>query len=103
MTAFARGADEALAAGLVDEVAPKGGVGGGVEAAARKALRSLGRVDRDAIALLRRWSAEAPTLPLEEAVRRGADLSAAQLSDARVTRKLEAYFLDGTPPWGGAA
>lgn len=97
MTAFARDAEEARAAGLVDEVVPTGGI----EEAARRALRNLSRVDREAIALLRRWSVEAPSLPIEEAIRRGTELSAAQLSDPRVTAKLVSYFVDGIPPWGG--
>lgn len=98
MTAFARGAEEARLAGLVDELAgPQG-----IEAAARRAVRQLARVDPRAIRLLRTWSAEAPSLPIEVAIRKGTELSASQLADPRVLAKLEAYFVEGEPPWGGA-
>lgn len=95
MSAFARDAIEARAVGLVDELAPAQGL----RAVVGQAVRQLSRVDRGAVGLLRRWSVEAPSLPIEEAVARGAELSAAQLSDPRVVRRLSAYFLDGVLPW----
>jgi methylglutaconyl-CoA hydratase len=97
MTAFARGAAEAHAAGLVDEIAAPDGL----EIAAARAVRHLARVDRDAIALLRSWSLESAALPVAEAIARGAALSARQLADDRVKARLRAFFVDGALPWEG--
>lgn len=95
MTAIARDVEAARAAGLVDEVvAPSE-----IATAARRVIRQLARPDRDAIALLRGWSLESSRLSLDEAVRRGAELSATQLSDPRVRARLEAFFLEGRPGW----
>ena len=95
VTAHSRGAAEALAGGLVDEVVPAADL----DRAARRAARSLARIDPSAVGLLRSWSAEAPTLPVEAAIRKGARLSATQLNDPRVRARLQAYFLDGSLPW----
>jgi methylglutaconyl-CoA hydratase len=95
ISAFARSAHEAHAAALVDEIAQ----GTELPALARRAVKNLARVGRGAIALLRDWSTQAPQLPIEEAVRRGAELSAAQFADPRVTERLASYFVDGVPPW----
>lgn len=97
LTAHSRTAEEAQRAGLVDEVSDRMGF----EAAARRALRQLRRVDPQAVRTLRRWSAEAPTLPWEDAVRKGAALSAAQLADPRVLDRLTSWFLEDVAPWGG--
>ncbi len=95
MTAFARDAAAASRAGLVDEVVPPGDV----EPAARRAVRQLARPDRAAIGLLRSWSTESARLPVEEAILRGAELSAVQLVDELVRARLHAYFVEGRPAW----
>lgn len=95
MTAVARDAGTAFAAGLVDAVVPAAAI----DVAATAALRQLARPDREAIALLRSWSLEASTLPVAEAIARGAELSAKQLASARVQKRLAAYFVDETNAW----
>jgi enoyl-CoA hydratase/carnithine racemase len=97
MTAFARGATEAQAAGLVDEIAAPGKL----EVSAARAVRHLARIDRDAIALLRSWSLESAALPVADAIERGAALSARQLADDRVKARLKTFFVDGGLPWEG--
>jgi enoyl-CoA hydratase/carnithine racemase len=95
MTAYARGAAEAQAAGLVDEIASADKLA----ASADRVVRHLARVDRHAIALLRSWSLESAGLPVGEAIARGAALSARQLADERVKARLKTFFVDGALPW----
>ncbi len=97
LTAVARPAREALAAGMVDEVVPDGDIA----VAARRAMKLFLRPDPAAIELLGRWSVESATLPTAEAIERGSAITAAWLSRSDVRKKLESFFSAGSDvvPW----
>jgi enoyl-CoA hydratase/carnithine racemase len=94
LTAWSRPAWEALAAGLVDEVA----TAAGLDRAAGRALRMLARVEPGALCHLRDWARTAPALPLPEALARGAALTAGRMQDPAVRRRWAA-FAAGEAPW----
>lgn len=94
VSTVARSAAEASAAGLVDELAapPE------LEQRARRVVRQLARIDRDALGLLRGLSM-APAMPITDAVRRGSELTASRLESPQVLSRLTRYFASGELPW----
>jgi enoyl-CoA hydratase/carnithine racemase len=94
LTAWSRPAWEALAAGLVDDVVPADGL----DRAAERALRMLARVEPDALRHLRDWARTAASLPLDQALARGAALTAGRMQDPAVRRR-RAAFAVGEAPW----
>lgn len=96
LTAVARSAREALSIGLIDEVVADDQLG----AAARRVVKLLLRPDPEAVRLLRSWSAEAETLPVVEAIDRGAAITAEWLGRREVQTKLAGFFTQsGDVPW----
>jgi enoyl-CoA hydratase/carnithine racemase len=84
----------AHAVGVVDEV-----VGAGeLDTACRRWERTLSRAEPRAVAQLKRLSVE-EVGQRREAVRRGAALTAAALTNETVLAPLRAFYQDGTPPW----
>jgi len=94
VTAHARSAAEARAAGLVDDVVPAGGL----DDAVRRAVRTLRRLDPQALCRLRAWSRESRESDMSSALQRGADLTAAMLDEPRVRERWQT-FADGGTPW----
>jgi enoyl-CoA hydratase/carnithine racemase len=100
LTAVARTAQEALAAGLVDDVVPDVDLG----LAGRRAVKLLVRPDPAAVGLLRSWVLEAESLPVPAAIERGSTLSATWLARPDVRARLESFFAGSDDvPWGGKA
>jgi len=94
LSAHARPAREALAAGLVDELAPAGR-----EATAlKRAARMLRRAEPGALRRLRHWMSESRERPLADALERGASLTARMAADPMVRERVEA-FARGEAPW----
>src|SRR5262249_24823800 len=93
-SAAAIGAEEALRIGLVDDVVPADAL----DAAGARAVRDFSRTDPAAVARLRRFLDETATLPMPEALARGAELSRELLSRVDVRARIDA-FLDGDAPW----
>lgn len=97
LTAVARTAEAALAAGLVDEVVP----GAELAMAGRRAVKTLVRPEPAAVRLLRTWIIEAAALPVPQAIEAGAALSAAWLVRPEVRARLAAFFAaPDDVPWG---
>jgi enoyl-CoA hydratase/carnithine racemase len=84
----------ACALGLVDEVIATGEA----EASCRRWERTLSRANPRALTAFKRLLAE-ETGRQASAIRRGAALTAAALSDEAIVGSLRAFWLDGTPPW----
>ncbi|HTY94817.1 MAG TPA: enoyl-CoA hydratase/isomerase family protein [Steroidobacteraceae bacterium] len=94
LSAHARPAAEALAAGLADEVVPPDGL----DRALGRRLRMLRRLEPAALVELRSWSRRSSQLDLPAALARGAELTAARLQNATVRERWQAY-LAGDSPW----
>lgn len=95
LTAESHGAEEALAAGLVDRVAPHAEL----ERAVRRAMRELGRPRPSGVAALRRFSARALELPLEQALAEGGALTLAASQEPAVVRALHDFREHGFIGW----
>ena len=94
VSAHARSAKEAQAAGLVDTLVADTGL----EHATERAARTLRRVDPDAHGRLRGWARESRRHDLPNALRLGAEITAAMLRQPAVRRRWHA-FAEGGSPW----
>ena len=94
LSAHSRSAADAHAAGLVDELVQPDQLDRGVG----RGARSLKRLDADALRRLRSWARESRQHALPEALRRGADLTAAMLQQPSVRRRWDS-FAAGDSPW----
>jgi enoyl-CoA hydratase/carnithine racemase len=94
VSAHARPATEALAAGLVDTIVATGDL----DRATERAARSLRRIDADALQRLREWARESRRYDLPSALHAGAEITAAMLRQPSVRRRWDA-FAAGASPW----
>lgn len=94
ISAHARSAAEACAAGLVDDVAPAGRE----QDAVRRAARMLRRAEPNALRCLRRWARDARGPSLESVLTRGASLTAGMAAQPVARARVEA-FRRGETPW----
>lgn len=94
IAAHSRSAAEALAAGVVDEIAS----GGDLARAARRATRELSRLDAHALGAWRAWTRTARQYPLAEAVTRGVAVTAALAARPEARARWRA-FSEGGAPW----
>jgi enoyl-CoA hydratase/carnithine racemase len=94
LTAHTRNADEAFAAGVVDELVRAERL----EHAARRAVRSLTRLEPEALRRLRQWSRASRMMPMPAALAAGADITTAMVRRPEVQRRWRA-FLEGEAPW----
>lgn len=94
LTAGARSASEAAAAGLVDEMVPEEGA----RRAVARAVRMLGRLEPQALRRLRGWTRASRQLPLPDALAQGAALTAELIHEPAVRSRWEA-FANGEAPW----
>jgi polyketide biosynthesis enoyl-CoA hydratase PksH len=94
ISAYARGATEAHAAGLVDELVPSTAL----DRAVQRAAHNLCRLDAHALQRLRTWARESRHYDLPTALARGADITAAMLQEPDVRRRWSA-FVSGEAPW----
>lgn len=88
-------ADDALRAGLVDEVVPVEAL----ERASREWQRRLSRTRPESVARLRRFVDDEGVRDYSEATRRGAALTAAALLDGELRARLQRFAETGQPPW----
>ncbi len=95
LSAVARDAPQALAAGLVDRVVPAVELADALEVE----TRALSRVHGAAVVQLRRWAARAGALPLDEALAEGAKVARDRLEDPSVRDGLRRFLEDGEAPW----
>jgi enoyl-CoA hydratase/carnithine racemase len=94
LSATARPAADAAAAGLVDEVVSREALG---EAAARAGHR-LARLDGDALRAFREWVRTSQGAALADIVSRGVRITRELIDTPRVRRR-RAAFEDGEAPW----
>lgn len=94
VSAHSRSAMEAHAAGLVDDLVPHANLDRGIE----RGMRTLRRLDPDALCRLRGWARESRQLDLPAALRRGAEITGAMLLQPSVRRRWDA-FAAGESPW----
>jgi enoyl-CoA hydratase/carnithine racemase len=94
VSACARPASAAEAAGLVDEVVRPESLGD----AGRRAARMLARLEPGALVRLRDWTRASRTLSLPDALSRGAAITA-ELVDTPEARRRWAAFTAGEAPW----
>jgi enoyl-CoA hydratase/carnithine racemase len=94
LSAHSRSALEAHAAGLVDDLVPAAKLDGAI----KHGLRTLRRLDPDALCRLRRWARESRQLDLPAALHLGAGITAAMLRQSSVQRRWAA-FAAGESPW----
>ena len=94
VSAHARSATEAQAAGLVDTLVANADL----ERATERAARTLRRVDPHALGRLRGWARESRRHDLPTALRLGAEITAAMLRQPAVHRRWHA-FAEGESPW----
>ena len=94
VSAHARSAGEAHAAGLVDAVVPDALL----DRAVARSARTLGRLDPVALQRLRGWMRESRRHTLPEALQLGADVTADMLGRPAVERRWQA-FAAGEAPW----
>jgi enoyl-CoA hydratase/carnithine racemase len=91
LTAHRRGAQEALEAGLADEVVPSAMLG----RAGKRWTKSLSRARPRAVRALAEFSIRAASLPLCEALAEGAVLTRTAISDPEVRRALRIFHEEG--------
>ena len=96
LSAHSRSAVEAHAAGLVDDLVPTRDLDRAIE----RAMRTLRRLDPDALRRLRGWARESRQHDLPAALQRGAEITAAMLRQPSVQRRWDA-FAAGESPWSG--
>lgn len=94
VAAHSRGADEARAAGVVDDLVGEDRLDQGV----RRGVRTLARLEPSALPRLRAWMRESRTLPLADAVAAGADITGRLMTDATVQRRWRTFH-EGGVPW----
>jgi enoyl-CoA hydratase/carnithine racemase len=94
LSAYSRSAEEAFAAGVVDELRSAGQLEQGIA----RAHRTLKRLEPGALRCLRRWSRESRVHALPQALRRGAEITAAMVSQPAVQDRWRA-FAEGGSPW----
>jgi enoyl-CoA hydratase/carnithine racemase len=94
LSAHSRSAAEAQAAGLVDELVQSGPL----DRAVQRGARTLRRLDAGALRRLRGWARDSRRHDLPDALRRGADITAAMLREPSVQRRWQA-FAAGEAPW----
>ncbi|MEZ5293537.1 MAG: enoyl-CoA hydratase-related protein [Vicinamibacterales bacterium] len=92
--AYARPAGDALSAGAVDEMVPAGRL----DAAVRRGVRTLARLEPAALPRLRAWIRDSRRLPLADAIAEGAAITSGLMTDAAVHRRWRA-FAEGESPW----
>lgn len=93
ISAHTRTAADGLGAGLVDEVTTPDTI----DRAVTRAVRSLRRLDPDALRRLRTWARTSPQHDLADALRIGADITADMVRQPAVRRRWEAFEQGGTP------
>lgn len=89
-------AEEALALGLVDELA-EGPIE--LEQTLRRTLKQLLRASPRAIARLKRHSSEIATLPRVEALERGAEQTSQDLLELETIAAIKGFMAGESPPW----
>jgi enoyl-CoA hydratase/carnithine racemase len=94
VAAHTRSAHEAWEAGAVDEIAPADQLHRGVS----RAVRTLRRLEAEAVREFRHWARESRGLPLRDALARGAAMTGRRLRTDQV-RERWAAFTDGGTPW----
>lgn len=94
ISAHARGAIEAQAAGLVDALVPAAFLDRAID----RGARHLCRLDPHALQRLRAWARESTRHDLPTALRLGADITAGMLLEPAVKRRWHA-FQEGDSPW----
>jgi polyketide biosynthesis enoyl-CoA hydratase PksH len=94
ISAYSRGATEAHAVGLVDELVPAASL----ERAVQRTAHHLCRLDRDALRRLRWWARESRRHDLPGALKMGADITARMLHEPGVRQRWNA-FVAGEAPW----
>ena len=94
LSAHSRSADDARAAGLVDDLVADGTLTRGIE----RGARTLRRLDPDALRRLRGWARESRRHDLPAALQLGAEMTAAMVRRPAVQRRWEA-FAAGEAPW----
>lgn len=94
IAAHSRGAAEARAAGVVDDLVH----GTSIDAAVGRAVRMLCRLEPEALCRLRAWARVSRAMPLADATATGARITAAMMTTPRVQARWRA-FTDGEAPW----
>jgi enoyl-CoA hydratase/carnithine racemase len=94
VSAHSRSAVEAHAAGLIDELVPHANL----DRAINHGVRTLRRLDPDALCRLRSWARDSRHDDLPAALRRGAELTGAMVRQPSVQRRW-ASFNAGDAPW----
>jgi enoyl-CoA hydratase/carnithine racemase len=95
MSAASRGAREALAAGLVDELVGEGEL----PTALARWLRTFGRAHPRAVGQLKRHGLEIRDLSLQVAVARGQALTSAAVHDDALRTAIRRFQEEGVLPW----
>lgn len=85
----------ALASGLVDEIVPREGL----ERAASRHAKELGRAAKERVLGLRSWIFEIADLDADGALVRGASVTASLVQEPDVQEAVRRFVEDGTPPW----
>lgn len=93
LSGTSRSASWALAHGLCDEIAAD------VERAATRWQKELGRTDKRRVPRLRTWLTTIAALGADEALERGAEITAALVADPSVREAVRAFVEDGIAPW----
>lgn len=83
----------ALEHGLCDEVVED------VERATARWAKELGRADKKRVPRLRTWLTTIPHLGADEALERGAEITASLVEDPEVREAVRAFVEDGVAPW----
>ena len=94
ISAHARNAADAAAAGLADEVTPVDGI----PEATKRAERALARLEPAALVRFRDWARRSRSLPLAEALAAGAGITSETLRGSAARERWNA-FTAGDQPW----
>ena len=94
ISAHSRSAIEGHAAGLVDDLVPHASLDRGIT----RGIRTLRRLDPEALQRLRGWARESRHDDLPSALRRGAEITGAMVRQPSVQRRW-ASFANGESPW----
>lgn len=94
LAAHTRRADEAQAAGVVDDLV----AADRLDAAIRRGVRLLARLEPSALPRFRAWARESRTLTLPAAVAAGAEITGQLMRDPAVQGRWRA-FAEGDAPW----
>lgn len=93
ISAHTRTASDGVAVGLVDDVTTSDRL----DRTVCRAVRSLRRLDPEALRRLRAWARTSPHHDLPEALRIGADITADMVRQPSVRRRWQAFEQGGTP------